>query len=357
MYVSLAYELWEELQEEGYHEQTDVHTVDIGIGSHNDLVVTESVDAVLDVECSLQEIELLVLVHHFLCQSERVERFASQREHGLRVDVAALSDASASRVTLSDEDAALLLAVALSVIEVYAAVAQLAVVQVSLLCTLSRQLSHSGYSLAVALVLLYLLLDSLSYIGVLMQEVVHLVLDEVAHKLVDADSAVRLHRERAELNLCLALKLRFFDVDSNGCNDTCTDVAILIVLVVELLDSTCNVLLEGALVRTSLYGVLSVDERMVLLAVLLIGMRESNLYVVSLEMDDRIERLRGHGVGQEVLQTVARHDAAAVIVDFESGVEVCVVAQHSLDELCSELIVEEQGAVGLEIYVCAVLFG
>ena len=93
-----------ELQEKGDEQQADVHTVDIGIGGDNDLVVTQVVESVLNVEGRLQQVELLVLIHHLLGQSERVERFAAQREHGLRVDVAALGDAAAGRVALGDED-------------------------------------------------------------------------------------------------------------------------------------------------------------------------------------------------------------------------------------------------------------
>ena len=36
-------ELGEELEEEGDDEQADVHTVYIGIGSHNDLIVSQGV--------------------------------------------------------------------------------------------------------------------------------------------------------------------------------------------------------------------------------------------------------------------------------------------------------------------------
>jgi hypothetical protein len=85
-------ELGKELQEEGNHEQADVHAVDIGIGGDDDLVVSQSVEAVLNVECSLQQIELLVLIDHLFCQAETVERLAAQAEHRLRVDVAALGD-------------------------------------------------------------------------------------------------------------------------------------------------------------------------------------------------------------------------------------------------------------------------
>ncbi len=39
--VALLDEVGEELQEEGDDEQADVHSVDIGIGSHNHLIVSQ----------------------------------------------------------------------------------------------------------------------------------------------------------------------------------------------------------------------------------------------------------------------------------------------------------------------------
>ena len=95
--MALLYKLREELQEEGYDEQTDVHAVDIGIGSHDDLVVTQGVETLFYVESGLEEVKLLVLVDHLLGETERVERLAAQREHSLCVYIAALRYASACR--------------------------------------------------------------------------------------------------------------------------------------------------------------------------------------------------------------------------------------------------------------------
>ena len=115
-------EVGEKLEEEGNHQQADVHAVHIGIGGHDDFVVAQSVDAVLDVECRLQKVELFVFVDHFLGQSVGVERFSPQAEHGLRIHVPALRDGAAGRVALRNEDAAFFQSVALGIIQVDAAV-------------------------------------------------------------------------------------------------------------------------------------------------------------------------------------------------------------------------------------------
>ena len=75
--MSLLDEVGEELKEEGYDEQPYMHAVDISIGGHYNLVVAQRVEAVLYVERSLQEVELLVFINHLLGKSERVEGFSA----------------------------------------------------------------------------------------------------------------------------------------------------------------------------------------------------------------------------------------------------------------------------------------
>ena len=65
---------------------------------------------------------------------------------------------------------------------------------------------------------------------------------------------------------------------------------------------------------TALCGMLSVDKRVILFAIL-IGMSEGYLYVFSLHVNDRIKGVDGHSVGEEVGKSVARKDAMAVVHD------------------------------------------
>ncbi len=144
-----------------------MHAVVVGIGCYDDLVVAQAIEAVLDIECGLQEIELLVLVHHFLRELVAVQGLASKTEDGLSIYVAALRDAAAGRVTLSDEDAALLLEFALGVGQMYSAVAELAVVQACLLRHLARLLGHAGHFLAQLLAFGHLLEDDVGHFRIL----------------------------------------------------------------------------------------------------------------------------------------------------------------------------------------------
>ena len=76
--MSLLDKVGEELKEECDDEQTDVHTVNIGIGSHDNLVVAQGVETILYIEGCLKEVEFLVLVYYLLGKSEAVERFTTK---------------------------------------------------------------------------------------------------------------------------------------------------------------------------------------------------------------------------------------------------------------------------------------
>ena len=64
----------------------------------------------------MQEVELLVFVHHLLREAETVQRLAAQTEYRLGRHVAALGDTAAGRVAFGDEDAAILLQVAFGIV-------------------------------------------------------------------------------------------------------------------------------------------------------------------------------------------------------------------------------------------------
>ena len=102
----------------------------------------------------------------------------------------------------------------------------------------------------------------------------------------------------------------------------------------------------------SLCGVLSVDEGVVFLAVL-VGVCEGNLNVLALQVDYRIERVVGQAVFQEVFKSVSRENAPTVVHDGQAGVQVGVVAQHRLHDVVVEAVVLKHRVVGLEIDVCA----
>ncbi len=227
-----------------------------------------------------------------------------------------------------------------------AAIAQLAVVKVRLLGTLTSQFGNASHRLALTLTLLDLVLQNLSHILVDMEIVIYFLLQKIAHILIDGFAPVRRHCGTSELNLRLTLKHRLLYVQCNGSHQSVSDVDILI-LAVELLDGSGDMLLEGTLMSTALGGVLAVYEGIVLLAIL-IGMGKGNLDVFALHVDNLVKTFIGHVIGQEILQTMTAEDAATIVHDGESGVQISIVAKHSFHEIIVERIVLEQGIIRFE---------
>ena len=96
------------------------------------------------------------------------------------------------------------------------------------------------------------------------------------------------HLLGAELDLRLTLELWLDDANADCCRHARANVAILKALARELLDHTSYLLAKGGQVSTTLCGVLTIDEAVKLLSVL-INVCDSNLYVRTRETYDRVE--------------------------------------------------------------------
>jgi hypothetical protein len=85
-----------------------VHTIHIGIGSNYNVIVTQPFIPFFNIQCVLQQVELFVLIHHFLRERKTVQRFTAQAEYGLRFHVARFGNGTARRVTFGNKDGAFL---------------------------------------------------------------------------------------------------------------------------------------------------------------------------------------------------------------------------------------------------------
>ncbi len=328
--VAVADEVGEELEEKRDEEEADVHAVHVGVGGDDDPVVAQAVEALLDVQGGLEEVELFVLVDDFFREAVGVERLALQREHGLRLDVARGGEGAGGGIALDDEERALLGAL-VAIAEVKAAVAELAVVERGLLRALASEAADARQLLALALVLLDLVLDDLGGLAVLVQPGVERLLHELADEFLDG-RAGRAHVVRAELGLGLRLEDRLLHADGDSSVDGLADVGRVVVLLEVIADSLDQCFAERREVRAAHGGVLAVDERPVFLAVVgAVG--ERHLDVLALEVDDGVERLARELLGEEVLEAVLRAKGLAVECEGEAAVEEGVVPQHILDEL------------------------
>ena len=224
--------------------------------------------------------------------------------------------------------------------------------QVSLLGTLTSQFGNASHRLTLTFRLLDFALDDLGNILMDVQVVIDLLFDEVTYIFING-IPIGSHLRRAQLDLRLTLKDWFFHIDSDGSNDTRTDVAIL-VFTKELLDGLGDMLLESTLMGTTLRGMLAIDERVVLLTIL-VRVRESHLDILALQVDDRIERVVGHAVLQQVLQSVTAEDAATIIHNGQTSIQVGIVTQHILHDVVVERILFEQCIVWLKIDIGTIL--
>ena len=344
----------EELKEKRNHQQSDMHTVHIGIGSHYHLIVAQTLKPVLDVERSLKEIKLLILIAHLLGHAKTVQRLATQREHSLRIHIPTLRNRATRTITLGDEDTRLLLQRAPHVRQVYPTVTQLTIVQVGLLAHLASLLGHTSHLLADTLTLLHLRENHLSHVSILVQEIIHLLLDEIPHKLVDAHPTLRRSRQRAQFHLSLTLKQRLLDIDTDSSHQTIANIPILIVLARIVLDDLSDILLERSLMRTTQRRMLTIDKRIVLLTILL-RMRKRNLDILTRQMTNRVESIVVHTIIQEVRQTVARHDTPPPKHNRKPRVEICIIAQHRLDILTPKRIMLEKRRIRLEENIRTIL--
>ena len=72
-------------------------------------------------------------------------------------------------------------------------------------------------------------------------------------------------------------------------------------------------------------------------------------------MDNRIKRIVGHPVLQQILQSVTGKDAATIIHNGKTNIQIRIIAEHILHNLVMEPIVQELGHVGLKENISAVL--
>ena len=182
-----------------------MHAVDVGIGRDDDLVVAQTVDAVLDAEGAHDVVELLVLVDRLAPHAVGVERLALEGVDGLRLHVARLDHGAAGRVALGDEERRLLPPLALCIAQVDLAVDQLGDADRHLLGAFAGLLLDRRQLLAHLLVLFDLGDELVCFARVLVQPEHDLVLDRVDDPGPDL--------RRTELVLGLALEHRVLKLD------------------------------------------------------------------------------------------------------------------------------------------------
>ena len=95
---------------------------------------------------------------------------------------------------------------------------------------------------------------------------------------------------------------------------------------------------------------LPIDERIILFAVL-VAVCEGNFDVFALQMNNRIQGLRGHVFVEQIEQAVFRKDLFSVVIDCQPGIEIGVITQHGLNNFILILIIFEKRIVRHKINI------
>ena len=99
--------------------------------------------------------------------------------------------------------------------------------------------------------------------------------------------------------------------------------------------------LKRTLVGTSLRGMLTIDERVILLSVL-VSMRECDLDILTFKMNNGVKPIVGHRIVEEIFKSVAAHDAPSVIHNDETRIKIGIVSEHRFNDIVVKLIVNEK---------------
>ncbi len=332
-----------------------MHSVNVGIRSDDHLVVAQIVDTFLYIQSRLKKIEFLVFVDHLFCLAVSILRLTAQREHGLCLHIADLGYRTGCRITLGDKDRGLqfFLIIPFDIAQMHSAIEQFLVMQTDLFRLLPGFLGYAGHSLALTLVGLDLFQNHVGNREIAAKIIVKLFLYEIADEFRHR-RPIRTHVPRSELRLGLRFKDRFLNLDRDRGHNTVAYIRILKARLVEIvLDRARHSLLKGCQVGSALRRVLTVDKRIVFLAIL-VGMRQSHFYILTFQMDNRIERFLCHIFAQKVEQSATRKEFLSVEYNCQSGVQERIVLQQRHYEFIIVVIPGEQRIVGRELDKCSV---
>ena len=184
-----------------------------------------------------------------------------------------------------------------------------------------------------------------------MQVIIQIRREEVANKLTHSNTLLLILR--AELRLGLRLEDWVVNPHRDRRNDRCADIGRLIVLMVELLDGLSHCLTEGRLVRTALWCVLTIDKRVVCLAIA-ITVGDNNLDILIHNVNRRIQRLTRKRIVDQVQKTILRDIRLIVKHHREAEVQIGIVLNHLLDILQIVAIWAKDLSVDNELHIGAI---
>ena len=250
----------------------------------------------------MQQVEFFVFVAHFFGFAIAVEGFSLEAEDGLGVDVARFGDAAAGRVALGDEDGGVVAAFVVAVV-MHTAIAEFFVVEAYLFDAFFRLLFDVGKFFTVFFGLHYLTQQGIRRVGVHVEEVVEMFLDDVVDIIPDG-YAVGFHVLGTQLGFGLRFENGLLHLDADSRGDGFADVARLKVFFIELADGLHDGFAKGLLVGAALGGVLSVDEGVIFFGIFGSAVGDGTFEAVFFDMDDGIHGFAIYIIVQQIEQAV-----------------------------------------------------
>src|ERR1035441_7772822 len=97
--MPVLYQIRKEMQKESDQQKTDVHSINISIGSEHNAAVAQVFKIIFNIKSTLEKVEFLIFIHHFLGHSIAIQGLAFQAEYRLGIDISRLGNRSARRIS------------------------------------------------------------------------------------------------------------------------------------------------------------------------------------------------------------------------------------------------------------------
>ena len=221
--------------------------------------------------------------------------------------------------------------------------------QRSLLRAVAGEAADAGELFALEFTFLNFAFQYLGGLLVFVEINVERLLHELADKFLQAGTT-RPYRRRAELRLRLRLEDRLHHAHRDRGVDRLPDVRRIVVLFEKIPDRIDECFAKRREVGAAHRRVLTVDERIIFLAVVR-AVSDRDLDVFTFQMHDRIERLAAEIFLEQVLEAVFRTEGFSIQGEREPAIEEGVVPKHVLDEFEAEFeILSKEGFVGREFH-------
>ena len=81
-----------------------MHAIHIRIGCDHNILIPQPIQAFFNIQCVLQQVELLIFIDHFFSKSKTIQRFTPQTKHGLCFYISCFCDGTTGTIAFRYKD-------------------------------------------------------------------------------------------------------------------------------------------------------------------------------------------------------------------------------------------------------------